>query len=203
MSSAPTGTFSRSPDFKIPSPIIPSLFNNSAKKNITTITLDKQLGKGAYGTVYLCTDENDQELAVKCIKTRDFGTPCLTEASVMSVIQHANITKALKIHSTFDTLYIVQELAVSDLRNYRKDNNMLEQDIIHFTHQIAQGISCLHKYNIIHGDIKASNILVFANNIVKLSDFTLSTNEAWKNTYRPCTSPHSPLEVWLNEKWDK
>lgn len=192
MSSAPT--FS-----KIPSPIIPVL----SKQNINVITLDKVIGKGSYGTVYSCHDDTNQELAVKCIKTKDFGIPSLIEASIMSTIHHPYLTKALKIHATSDKLYIIQELAISDLKVYQSNYPLSDEIKLKWIYMISQAISCLHKYDIIHGDIKSSNILVYPDNNVKLTDFTLSTNVKWVNSYLPCTPTHRPLEVWLNEKWDK
>lgn len=192
MSSAPV--FS-----KIPSPIIPVL----SKQNINVITLDKIIGKGAYGTVYSCHDDTNQELAVKCVRTKDFGIPSLIEASIMSTIHHPYLTKALKIHATPDKLYIIQELAISDLKVYQSNHALSYDTQVRWIFEIAQGIACLHKYDIIHGDIKSSNILVYPDNNVKLTDFTLSTNVKWVNSYRPCTATHRPLEVWLGEKWDK
>ncbi len=174
--------FSRSPDSEIPPIITPILHNyRNVRKNINTITLDKQLGKGSFGTVYLCHDENNNKLAVKCIKTKDYGVPSLSEASIMSVIRHPNISMALKIHATPQKLYIVQELAISDLRVYRLNNNISEDLCCEWIHMMLQGVSCLHRYNIIHGDIKAGNILVYSGNRIKISDFTLSTDEKWPN----------------------
>ncbi len=198
-----TNIFSRSPENEIPPIITPILYNLCKKKlGISTITLDKPLGKGGYGTVYLCRDENEQELAVKCIKTKNFGIPSLIEASIMSVIHHPNLTKSLKIHSTPQKLYIIQELAISDLRVYRLNNEIPTNLSYQWIHGIGQGISCLHRHGIIHGDIKSSNILVYPNHKIKLSDFTLSTDIKWKNHYRPCTPTHRPLEVWLEDKWN-
>lgn len=183
-------------------PIVTPVFNSVIKqKNINTITLDKQIGKGGYGTVYICRNEKNEELAVKCIKNKDSGIPSLMEATIMSSIRHPNIAHAIKIHSTPQKLYIVQELALSDLRVYRQEN--IIKNIKTWVYDIAQAINCLHQYDIIHGDIKASNILVYHGDKVKLADFTLSTNKNWKNYYKPCTSTHRPLEVWLGEKWDK
>ena len=203
MSSAPVGIFSKSPDSDIPPLVTPTLFKTRKKEDISTITLEKIIGKGAFGTVYSCRDENNDQFAVKCIKTKDFGIPSLIEASIMSVIQHPYLTKALKIHSTPEKLYIVQELAISDLKQYCSNNLIPEEKTLKWIHMIIQGIACLHKYDIIHGDVKASNILVYPDEKVKLTDFTLSTNINWSNTYRPCTPTHRPLEVWLGEKWDK
>ena len=197
-------SFSKSPENEIPPVITPLLHNfHKKQKNISTITLDKQLGKGGFGTVYLCRNENNEELAVKCIKTKDFGIPSLIEASIMSVIQHPNLTQALKIHSTPQMLYIVQELAISDLSVYRSKNQLDQNTMILWTHSIIQGLACLHRYDIIHGDLKASNILVYSNNNIKITDFTLSTNRKWSNNYRPCTQTHRPLEVWMGEKWNE
>ncbi len=196
--------FSRSPDSEIPPIITPILHNyRNVRKNINTITLDKQLGKGSFGTVYLCHDENNNKLAVKCIKTKDYGVPSLSEASIMSVIRHPNISMALKIHATPQKLYIVQELAISDLRVYRLNNNISEDLCCEWIHMMLQGVSCLHRYNIIHGDIKAGNILVYSGNRIKISDFTLSTDEKWPNKHKPCTPTHRPLEVWLGYEWNK
>jgi serine/threonine protein kinase len=185
---------------------IPPFYNNINKKQ-TTITLDKRLGKGGFGTVYKCYDENKQALAVKCIKNKNFGIPCLIEAVIMSTIHHPCLSKALKIHSTPQKLYIIQELALSDLRSYNHhhyDNINNNNNIyVKWIHMIIQGVSCLHRYGIIHGDIKANNILVYSNMTVKLSDFTLSTHESWDNNYKLCTPTHRPLEVWLGEKWGK
>ena len=202
--SSDTYVFSRSPESEIPPIITPILYNlDKKRKGINTITLGKPLGKGGYGTVYLCRDENDEELAVKCIKTKDFGIPSLIEASIMSVIQHPNLAKALKIHSIPQKLYIVQELAISDLRIYRMNNDIPLNICYQWTHGIAQGLSCLHRHGIIHGDLKASNILVYPGNKIKVSDFTMSTNKKWTNNYRPCTTTHRPLEVWLDHKWNQ
>ena len=206
--SSPFETFSRSPESEIP-PLITPITSQFKSKNlgINTITLDKSLGKGAFGTVYLCRDENGEELAVKCIKSKDLsavaGIPSLIEASIMSTIHHPYLSKALKIHSTPEKLYIVQELAISDLRIYRLNHSPSERTTVEWIHMISQAIACLHKYDIIHGDIKSNNILIFSDQKIKLTDFTLSTNVNWKKNYKPCTPTHRPLEVWLDDKWDK
>ena len=169
----------------------------------TIITLDRALGKGGYGTVYLCYDNNNDKCAVKCIKSKKYGIPCLFEANLMSVLNHPCITKALKIESTPEKLYIFQDLAVSDLKVYRSNNDLSLGLMTKWIDMIGQGIKYLHDNNIIHGDIKASNVLVFNKSKIKITDFTLSTCIGWTNNYIPCTSSHRPLEVWLNKSWNE
>ena len=190
--------FSRSPDSEIPPIIHPVLSNN---KNI--VTMDRILGKGSYGTVYLCHDNNSgQEYAVKCIKSKKLGVPALMECMIMSSIYHPNLNSAIKISFVSKKIYILQELAISDLKVYRR-KNIISEDICHrWIFMLIQAVYCLHSNNIIHGDIKASNVLVYDNRI-KLTDFTLSTKSNWSNKHLVCTASHRPLEVWLGDKWDK
>ena len=198
-----SNVFSRSPESDIPPIVTPLLFNSKYKKKDNTITLDKQLGKGGFGTVYLCHNENNEQLAVKCIKTKDYGVPSLFEASIMATIQHPNLSFGIKIHASPQKLYIVQELAISDLKAYRSFNDINNTTMISWIHDIVQGLKCLHNHDIIHGDLKASNVLVYPDNKIRISDFTLSTHNKWTNNFRPCTQTHRPLEVWMGEKWDE
>lgn len=205
MSEIFNNNYSCTPENDIPPIVTPVLRNICIKKKESQIiTLEKPLGRGGYGTVYLCTDENGEKLAVKCIKTKDIGIPSLFEASVMSTIIHPNINSAIKIHSTSEKLYIVQHLALSDLRIYRMNNeNIPLNKMVKWIWNICQGLKCLHNYDIIHGDVKTGNILIYDNGDVKLNDFNLSTKIEWDNKYKPCTSTHRPIEVWTGKQWGK
>lgn len=201
--------------------------NNPTPETIKTIgtkiTIQEPLGKGAYGSVYHCTDEFGAHLAIKCIETDTAGIPCLMETSIMSVIQHPNLHRAIRIHITPKMLYIVSEMAISDLSRWtRKDKSNHIPTIAQlrmWSHSLIQAVACLHRQNIIHGDIKASNVLLFSEGIIKLTDFTLSTRK-WKSSqttqtegtqnndpqisrrHTICTCTHRPVEVWLNREWD-
>ena len=173
----------------------------------TKITLLDPLGKGSFGEVYRCTDEFGAELAIKCVKTENEGIPCLMEASIMSTISHPNLLSAVRIHATPTVLHIVSELAVTDLSKWTrldKDANIPDPETLRmWTHSLLQAVACLHRQHIVHGDIKASNILRFSNGIIKLGDFTLSS-KLWGNArynHTICTYTHRPLEVWLNREW--
>lgn len=195
--------YSRSPENEIPPIVTPTLDPISKTRTTNVITLDRILGKGGYGTVYLCFDQDNQEMAVKSIETKNYGVPSLMEASIMSSLSHPYLSSAIKIHSTPSKLYIVQELAISDLKKYRIDNLVPDELCCKWIHMIGQGIKALHQNNLVHGDIKCSNILVYRTEIVKLSDFTLSTNLKWSKKYNPCTITHRPLEVLLGQDWGK
>ena len=66
-------------------------------------------------------------------------------------------------------------------------------------------VACLHNQKIVHADIKASNILLFNDDNVKLSDFSLIV-KLWKpdSKYNHTigTSTHRPMENLLSRDWD-
>lgn len=182
------------------------------------ITLQKLLGKGAYGNVYECTDEHGTRMAVKLIEYGSGGIPCLMEASIMATIHHPYLHRSTRIHCAPRTLYIVSELALSDMVKWtRLDKlaNIPSLDVLRrWTFSLIQATACLHRQKIIHCDIKASNVLLFSadnndNNsrdpgVVKLTDFTLATkvfDDSPARRHTICTSTHRPLEVLLNRDW--
>lgn len=173
-----------------------------------TILEQEPLGKGTYGRVYKCYDEYGTVMAIKCISTDHTGISCLMEASIMSAIHHPNLHRAVRIHATPKTLYIVSELALSDLSHWtRRDKGGTPPSLVQlqrWAYDLLQAVACLHRHHIIHGDIKASNVLLFPDGNVRLSDFTLST-KMWPQIdrrYTVCTHTHRPLEVILHQNWD-
>lgn len=167
------------------------------------------LGNGSYGKVYLANDERNNKYAVKCCDIEVDGIPNILEVIIMNSIYHNYINNALLITVTDKKLYIFQELAIMDLAHKtRKHSNINENlaDVKKWCHSLSLAISCLHNQNIIHCDIKANNVLLFEDNNIKLTDFTLAIKQWNKNetfNHNVCTRTHRPLECFLNEEWDK
>lgn len=164
---------------------------------------DTLIGKGSFGHIYEVHVESCPILAAKICNISKIGIPDILESSIMSSIKHPYLNHALFIGASSKKLYIVQERAKGDMSYYtrkspRNVRPSLDQLRI-WCHQLACAVSALHQNHIIHADIKASNVLLYADNNIKLTDFTLSVIKSQvdqKFKLSACTATHRPLECW-------
>jgi len=170
-------------------------------------TITEKLGQGGFGSVYKCIDNSGKAYAVKKITTDQKGTPCLFEASIMATFQHPSLNRSLMIDASLEGLYILQDMAKYDLSGLIREN-FRNGTFIHITqlknilYRVGKGIAYLHGKGMIHGDIKAHNILFYSDDDIRLSDFNLTTMIKWQPTkLHLCTSMYRPLEIWLNKNW--
>lgn len=148
------------------------------------IETGESIGKGGYGDVYRCVDKaTGRDYAMKTIP---YGSVVAIEAAIIASFSHKHIINAEKIQIQDNKLCIIMPLAQCDLYQYLRNNKPLVDrnypKLIRWMSQIARAVECLHIHNIIHGDIKPSNILVYDSSILKLADFTLSMQQPLPET---------------------
>jgi len=172
---------------------------------------DKLLGKGGFGSIYLGNDQNNKSYAIKCCDvSKEIGIRYLLEPIIMCTISHPYINNCTKVFVSEQKLYMIQELAKTDLSRYTRcyKNNYRPsiQQLKFWCYCLVKAVSVLHNNNIIHADIKASNILLYFDDSVKLTDFNLSvlkSNKDARYMHKVCTSTHRPLEVLKKESWNE
>ena len=158
------------------------------------------LGGGCFGKIYLMKNLIDnQKYAVKHIEIKKIqtfltllkGRPIprsktlefiFNEAKILAKLNHENITRYYNTRYTRDIIYISLEvMGGGNLEEAIVKKTFLKkpQLIYNILIQICSGLHYLHSENILHRDIKASNILLCDNNIdnmkIKLGDFGLSS----------------------------
>ena len=169
------------------------MFNNNAnnEKINENFEFKHDLGKGKFGSVVLAMDKRSNG-AVYAIKIVNKNNPTDEEYkinrwestifSTLKNISHPNVIKCYEKYENEKNIFFVYEyIKGSDLKIFTQMHpNSNIRNIINISLQIINGIACLHKYGIIHRDIKTTNILIENSldnkydNKVKVIDFGLS-----------------------------
>ena len=111
------------------------------------------------------------------------------EIKIFKKIKSDYLVQILDYYKDSRYIYLVMEYAEKgDLEeyirsSYKKNNRIDKKFLDTVIYQITEGLNVLHKNNIIHRDIKSSNILVFNNNLVKITDFGVSKLLENKNLF--------------------
>ncbi|OHS99763.1 hypothetical protein TRFO_33724 [Tritrichomonas foetus] len=141
-------------------------------------SIRKEIGRGAYGTVYSAILlkpfpplEKGAKVAIKSIPTSRITTPhekekLEMEINLMATLDHPNIVKLYGVEKTTSHYYLILECCDGgDLYNYihMHEGGFPENIVRDFASQIASGLFYLHAHQIVHRDLKPHNILISRN----------------------------------------
>lgn len=144
----------------------------------------KNIGRGAYGTVYLCRRISDGcHFIIKQIPVEEMSKEerqaAMNEVDVLKRLTHPNIIAYLENFFEGRALMIVMEYAqggtMFSFLEEREGKLLDEDEIIRLFVQILLAIHHVHQRNILHRDLKTQNILLNkTRKIVKIGDFGIS-----------------------------
>lgn len=170
-----------------------------------TVRFLKQIGEGSSGKVFLAQDANQQYLAVKKIFNNQYGISHLIEPLMMAALKHPRINSAKLIHIKPEKIYIIQDHALGDLASFSKTSQSIRTDSLvqQWIYQIVDGVRFLHANQIIHADLKASNILLYQDLSIKITDFSSSIilTDSTLKSHRTGTINHCAPEILDNKGW--
>jgi len=160
---------------------------NSEKPFLGRYQLEKQLGKGAMGTVYLGKDPKlNRIVAIKTLalyqevameESQEATIRFFREASAAGRLHHPHIIAIYDAGEEYDLAYIAMEyFSGGDLLPYTKRDNLLPiPTVISIINHIALALEYAHNQGVIHRDIKPANIMYNpATDIVKMTDFGIA-----------------------------
>jgi CHASE2 domain-containing sensor protein/predicted Ser/Thr protein kinase len=149
--------------------------------------VEKELGKGAMGVVYLGKDPKiGRVVAIKTMAlSQEFEGDELTdarerffrEAETAGRLQHQNIVTIFDAGEEHDLAYIAMEfLKGKDLVDQCKDGQLLEMPrVISIVARVAEALAYAHRQNVVHRDIKPANIMYeLESDTVKVTDFGIA-----------------------------
>ncbi|KAG8575402.1 hypothetical protein GDO81_009542 [Engystomops pustulosus] len=149
------------------------------------VILGERIGRGNFGEVFsgrLLADNTP--VAVKtCRETLppDLKDKFLSEARILKQYSHPNIVKLIGVCTQKHPIYIVMELVQGGdfLTFLRNDGPRLKtKELIRMSENASAGMEYLESKRCIHRDLAARNCLVTEKNVLKISDFGMSREEA-------------------------
>jgi len=138
-----------------------------------------EIGHGSYGKVFKSTITSmQQEVAVKVIEKFDRNAKSIINEiqSLKACIGANNIVQYLDSYLYNGTVWITMEYCSKGNLKTFISNGIPERHAIYIINQVLTGLIFLHNNNMIHRDIKSSNILLCDKGIVKIGDLGLCTN---------------------------
>jgi serine/threonine protein kinase len=143
-----------------------------------------EIGQGAMGVVYKARDPLiDRVVAIKTInlsmamdEKEEYEGRFYQEAKAAGRLNHPNIVTIYDVGKSGNVAYIAMEfLEGRELRDIMNDGALLPVDqVLHIVAQVAQGLAYAHEHDIVHRDVKPSNIMVIRDGHVKITDFGIA-----------------------------
>ena len=149
--------------------------------------VEKEIGKGAMGVVYLGKDLKIGRLvAIKTIalsqeyegqELTDMRERFFREAETAGRLQHQNIVTIFDAGEEHDLAYIAMELLKGkDLVDVSREGHLLPvAQVLSIIARVANALDYAHKKNVVHRDIKPANIMYDReSDTVKVTDFGIA-----------------------------
>lgn len=157
-------------------------FELEVPERIGKFLIKKELGRGAFGVVYLGYDEELQRnVAVKVSLVSDpkLQERLRVEAAKLAQAESPGIVPVYHIGRTEDgKVYIVQKFVEgSTLRDVLRHQPLSPLVAVALLREIALGLGPAHALDILHRDLKPDNILLEANGKAWIADFGLAISE--------------------------
>ncbi|NP_001117012.1 tyrosine-protein kinase HCK isoform X1 [Salmo salar] len=144
-----------------------------------SLKLDRRLGAGQFGEVWMATYNKHTKVAVKTMKPGTMSVEAfLDEANLMKALQHDKLVRLNAVVTKEEPIYIITEFmekgSLLDFLKSDEGNRVQLPKLIDFSAQIAEGMAYIEQRNYIHRDLRAANILVSKALVCKIADFGLA-----------------------------
>ena len=166
-------------------PASPDVEPSDHPERIGRYRIEKVLGKGGFGLVYLAHDDQlDRPVAVKVPHAKLLSKPedaeaYRTEARTVANLDHPHIVPVHDVGSTDEfPCYIVSKYVEgTDLSTRLKQSRLKHTEAAELVATVAEALHYAHKQGLVHRDVKPRNILVGTDGKPYVVDFGLALRE--------------------------
>jgi eukaryotic-like serine/threonine-protein kinase len=153
--------------------------NAGARLALGRYRLDRRLGAGGFGVVWLGWDERlEREVAVKAIPNEgQAGRRVEREARAAARLNHPGIVGVYELASDAHDVYLVSELVRGrTLAELERAGAISDRDVARIGVALCDALEHAHARGVIHRDVKPQNVMVVADpaagaGFAKLTDF--------------------------------
>jgi Protein kinase domain len=132
--------------------------------NLKDYVIEREIGKGAFGTVYQGRHrKNAGELvAIKVLEMDGQAVQQMTEPEILAKLSHPNIVRLRDYFVDSGRLIIILDyISGGDLRQALERGQRFDQESVYeLLRSMGSALAYAHQRNIVHRDIKLANIMI-------------------------------------------
>ncbi|MCY1045082.1 serine/threonine-protein kinase [Corallococcus sp. bb12-1] len=168
-------------------------------------TVERQLGQGGFGTVYLARCEG-QPCALKLLHVPRVGGRVEREVSILLRLDHPNVVGILGhgVWPVVEPAFAVILMEYVDGRRldvWAEEENPSARQVAQVVLDVARALAASHEAGVLHRDVKESNVMVrSADGLAKLVDFGIGNYEGAPGLTPDILPPGTP-EYRSPEAW--
>jgi serine/threonine protein kinase/CHASE2 domain-containing sensor protein len=170
------------------------LTGGATKPTLGRYEIEKELGRGAMGVVYLGRDPKiNRMVAIKTMmleegsdgaNMKEVKERFFREAESAGTLNHPNIVRIFDAGEENEVAYIAMELLDGqDLTKFCAKGALLPLDkAVEYVAKVADALDYAHAQGIVHRDIKPANIMLLKDGSVRVADFGIARITASSKT---------------------
>jgi serine/threonine protein kinase/Tol biopolymer transport system component len=154
---------------------------SNVRTQIGPYKVDRELGRGGMGEVYLATDTRlDRQVAIKALPPHLATDPdrlarFQREAKVLASLNHPGIAAIYGLEEAAGHQYLILEFVEGEtLADHLKGGAIPIEETLRLAKQITEALEAAHEKGVIHRDLKPGNVMVTGDGVVKVLDFGLA-----------------------------
>ena len=148
---------------------------------IGTYVLDRLLGRGAFGEVWLAHHHDlDKVVALKIPTDPKYLQQLRREGKIIYGLEHPNIVRGYDLNTLNDPPYVAMEYVegVALRQKIKTIGKLPEAEAMRIIRQILAALAFAHGQGVLHRDLKPENVLLTAAGVAKVTDFGLGKVQA-------------------------